>query len=135
MRNIESVAIIDDDNIYQFTAKRAIEWTGLIKKIYTFPGAKEALDYFSENMHNEDQLPDIIFLDLNMPVMDGWQFLKEFVLLKPQIKKKSIIYIVTSSINPEDMMRAKNISDVTEYIVKPMTIEKFKSIIDSLDQY
>jgi CheY-like chemotaxis protein len=67
-----------------------------------------------------------------MPVMDGWQFLEEWVKLKPKIGKKITIYLSTSSISPVDILRAKEIAEVTDIIFKPITIEKLIDIIKNL---
>src|SRR5688500_4357224 len=121
MRKIETIAIVDDDDIYQYTAKRNIEASKLIKTVYVFSDGKEAIDFFLGHVDSPEKLPDVVFLDLAMPIMDGWQFLKNYVLIKPEIGKKITIYIVTSSMNPEDVTRAKSLSEVSDYIIKPIT--------------
>ena len=94
-----------------------------------FYNGKEAIDFLI-NPENQNQLPDIIFLDINMPVMDGWGFMESFVKIKPQLGKKITIYMVSSSINQDDINRAKGISDVTDYVIKPISqdtlVELFK---------
>jgi CheY-like chemotaxis protein len=67
-----------------------------------------------------------------MPYMDGWEFLEEYATLKSRLSKKIIIYVVSSSVSELDINRAKRISDVTDYIVKPITISKFNEVIESL---
>ncbi|PLB17916.1 MAG: Two-component response regulator [Flavobacteriaceae bacterium FS1-H7996/R] len=79
-----------------------------------------------------EALPDVILLDLNMPVMDGWEFLEEFISLKPKLEKKIPIYIVSSSNDPADIMKAKSISEVTDFIIKPVTEAKFVEMIQGL---
>nr|WP_321222116.1 response regulator [uncultured Psychroserpens sp.] len=74
-----------------------------------------------------ENLPDIILLDINMPIMDGWQFLDEFV--KIESHKLITIYIVSSSIDPQDIKRAKKYQNISNYIVKPITIKKLKTIM------
>ncbi len=63
-----------------------------------------------------------------MPIMDGWDFLKEYVLIKPKLSKKIIIYLVSSSIHDTDIKRAKQIGEVTDYVIKPVTRDKFIEI-------
>ena len=69
-----------------------------------------------------------------MPVMDGWLFLEEYVKLKPEIGKKITIYMISSSVDPVDIERAKKISDISDYIIKPITILRLKEIIEAIDQ-
>ena len=119
----KNFAIIDDDETTQFVVEITIDNTNLATNIAIFSDGKEAIDYFTVNVNNRENLPDIIFLDLNMPIMDGWQFLDHFAILKPQIEKKITIFITSSSTNKNDIIRAKKYNDVTEYIVKPITEE------------
>jgi CheY-like chemotaxis protein len=67
-----------------------------------------------------------------MPIMDGWQFLEEYILLQPTLGRKIIIYIVSSSISPEDIIRARKITAVTDYIIKPITKEKLIEVTSLL---
>ncbi len=128
------ICIIDDDDIYQFTVLRAIETHELAKKSLVFSDGEMAIKYLINNAHNKDNLPDIIFLDINMPIMDGWQFLDEYKLLKSKIEKKIIIYLVSSSLNKVDLNRAKNIIEVSDYLVKPVKSDKLKSLIENLEK-
>jgi CheY-like chemotaxis protein len=92
----------------------------------------EAIDFLKKVKDYPAKLPDIIFLDLFMPIMDGWGFLNEFILLRPNLKKKITIYIVSSSIDPADLQRAKSFSDVTDFIIKPITEKKIINTIKEL---
>jgi CheY-like chemotaxis protein len=123
MTKYKNFAIIDDDETTQFIVEITIDNTNLAKNIAVFSDGKEAIDFFILNLNNPENLPDIIFLDLNMPIMDGWQFLDHFEILKPQIGKKITICITSSSTNQTDIIRAKKYCDVTEYIIKPITEE------------
>jgi CheY-like chemotaxis protein len=106
-----------------------IEETNLFGNIKAFINGSEAINFLKGAAHQADELPDIILLDINMPVMDGWEFLDEFVLLQPLFGKKIILYVVSSSISPNDMDRAKAISAVTDYVIKPVTKEKFTEMM------
>lgn len=132
MKLIKTIAIIDDDDIFVYITKKAVEQTNIIQQIKVFGNGKDAIDYLKENCSNPDLLPEIILLDLSMPIMDGWQFLDEYTKIKPKIGKKIIIYIVTSSISPEDMRKAKNIDAVSDFIIKPITKDKLIEIIKKL---
>ncbi|WP_417611809.1 response regulator [Owenweeksia hongkongensis] len=113
--------LIDDDDIYQYTFTRKLKRTNIPKKILVFSDGEEAIDFMSDNLSNIAEIPDIIFLDINMPVMDGWEFLEEFVKLKPKVGKEVTLYMVSSSVDPRDMERAQKISAVSDYLIKPVT--------------
>ncbi len=133
MLNSMIVCIIDDDEIYQFTVTKTIKNHNLAKKILVFKDGELAIQFLIDNIGNNENVPDIIFLDINMPIMDGWQFLDEYVQIKPRIGKKIIIYLVTSSIDPADLERAKKISEISDYIIKPVTPGKLKDVIEALE--
>jgi CheY-like chemotaxis protein len=95
-----------------------------------FNNGRDALDNLKAIIRANKKLPDVILLDLNMPVMDGWQFLDEF--LREPTPKPILIYIVTSSIDPDDVNRAKIYDAVTNYIVKPITLETLKNILNDV---
>ncbi len=130
MEKIDVTCVIDDDAVYNYTVKRAFDTARFTKKLLMFPNGQMALDYFTSHINDLSSLPDLVLLDVNMPVLDGWQFLERFTMLKPNIGKKITIYIISSSIMEEDLARAKAISEVTDYIIKPITPEKLISILD-----
>ncbi|MFD1094409.1 response regulator [Salegentibacter chungangensis] len=131
-QKVELACIIDDDKIYVNLVKKIIEIKKLSENLLVYKNGKEALDYFKNNLEkmSEDRLPDIIFLDLNMPVMDGWEFLNEFVKIKNNFDKKITLYVVSSSIDPRDLERAKSFNLVTDYLIKPIELKKFEKIFD-----
>lgn len=88
-----------------------------------------AINYLKDSVSKPEQLPDFIFLDLNMPVMDGWEFLDEYALIHPQLNKNIPLYVFSSSISPVDIEKAKNINCISEFIVKPVSSEKIALII------
>ena len=128
MKN-NTVCVIDDDEIYQFLVRQQIESRKLANKILVFSDGEWAADFFKSEINNAGALPDVVLLDLNMPIMDGWEFLEEFKALKPLLPKKIAIYVVTSSINQSDINKAKNISEVCDYVVKPMTDKMLVKIL------
>ncbi len=123
------VAVVDDDQVYQFTASRALKATNLPHRILQFRNGQEALAYLSVHLHDSNQLPDIILLDINMPITDGWMFLDEYFKLKQQLPKKIKIYMVSSSIDPRDLNRAKGNPDVSDYVEKPISLSKFSELL------
>ncbi len=129
---IQLACIIDDDKIYVNLVKKIIEIKKLSRNLIIFKNGKEALDHFKPILRNmsEESLPDIIFLDLNMPVMDGWEFLSEFIKIKNNFNKKITLYVVSSSIDPRDLERARSFNMVTDYLIKPIELKKFEKIFD-----
>ena len=117
---IETIFIIDDDPIHQMIAKMMIDRQKIAKNIVSFLEADLALDSLRKFSGDENSLPDIILLDLNMPIMDGWDFLDEFEKIKLKLPKVIKVYIVTSSVNDKDITRAEKYSTVCGYITKPL---------------
>ncbi|MFQ3296784.1 MAG: CheY-like chemotaxis protein [Polaribacter sp.] len=127
------ISIIDDDKIYQFMLTRIINDNKLADRIISFSDGEEAIHYLNEHCANAENIPNIIFLDVNMPIMDGWQFMKEYANIKVKIKKKIVIFMLSSSINPIDIQRAQQISEISDYIVKPIKLEEVKRVLDNLE--
>ena len=132
MKSIKNVFFIDDDQLFVFLTKKTIEATDIVARIKEFRDGEEAINYLKKITNKKALLPDIILVDLNMPVMDGWEFLNEYILLKPKIKKKTTVYLVSSSISPHDIERAKNIQIVTNYFIKPLAKESVVNLLKSL---
>jgi CheY-like chemotaxis protein len=128
------LCLIDNDEVYQYTVTRSLKAHVLTKKILVFSDGEQALWFLIDNVANNENLPDIIFLDINMPVMDGWQFLEEYIKLKPRMGKVITIYMITSSLNTADIERSKRISEISDYIVKPIMSEMLKGIIENLER-
>ncbi len=126
------ICLIDDDDVYQFTFTKSLKGNKIAKKILVFSDGEEAIDFMIDNISNTEILPDVIFLDINMPVMDGWEFLEEFVELKPKVGKEITVYMVSSSVDPADVNRAKAISDVSDYLIKPVAEDQLGKIITSI---
>jgi two-component SAPR family response regulator len=116
--------VIDDDFIYQFTIKKILSNLSLPIDIIIFQNGQLALDFLTENVENESVLPDLIFLDINMPVKNGWQFLEDYESLHTKLKKQNQIYLVSSSIDSQDTEKAAKNKLLSGYIYKPVTKEK-----------
>lgn len=131
---IKLSCIIDDDEVYVNLVKKIIDIKKLSDNLLVFKNGKEALDYFKAILNNlsQDKFPEIILLDLNMPVMDGWSFLKEFTAIKPPKNLQTTLYIVSSSIDKTEIERAKEFELVTDYLIKPIEISKFEAIFNDI---
>ncbi len=126
------MCIIDDDQIYQFMARRILGTAKLTSELLVFSDGEEAWKFFKENSHNVNLLPDLVFLDINMPYMDGWQFLEHFEGLAKKLSKKIDIFLVSSSLDPADTDRAFANPLVSGYISKPFSKEKFLQAIQQV---
>lgn len=125
------VCLIDDDNIYQYTARVILESTGLAKQIHSFYNGSEAITYFRDEK-NLDTLPDVIFVDINMPVMNGWEFLEEYHKLYAMLPKSIAVYVVSSSVDSSDMQKSRSYKAVNDYLVKPVNRSKYQELMESL---
>jgi two-component system, chemotaxis family, chemotaxis protein CheY len=123
------IALIDDDKIFQLTASKTIKASQLTDQVLQFENGEDAMRYLKDHIAEAANLPDYIFLDINMPFMDGWMFLEDYAVLKPSLAKPMTIYMVSSSIDPRDINRAKNNRDVAEYVIKPVSREKFRELL------
>ncbi|MCI0751983.1 MAG: response regulator [Flammeovirgaceae bacterium] len=123
------IALVDDDSIFQLIATRTIKGANLTERILQFPNGADALKYLEINFDQPDRLPDILLLDINMPYVDGWMFLEDFEKIKSKLGKEIAIYMVSSSIDPEDINRAKRNKLVSDYIVKPVSKETFARLV------
>ena len=129
MKKIDTICIIDDDEIYQLFTKKAIQKLDISKRTLSFYNGEDAINYIKNLIQTDEHLPDIILLDINMPFMDGWQFMDEFMKIKEQIKQKTTIYIVSSSIAPSDKSRAVGYEEIAGYISKPVETDTLLKIV------
>ncbi len=131
-KKIKAVMLIDDNEIDNLINQKMIEAANMCENIYTHTGAKSAIEFLKnlEKMSDSvnDFFPELIFLDIDMPLMDGFQFLDEFEKLSNETKGKIKIVMLTSSINPQDMNKAKKYSYVKKYINKPLTQENLEKL-------
>lgn len=118
---IDLVMLVDDNDTDNFISKRIIEITGFANEVEIKNSGKSALDYLDEHKHNPDKLPDIIFLDINMPIVDGFVFLYEFENFTEEVKKKCKVIILSSSDNKRDIDKIVNNDHVVKFITKPLT--------------
>ena len=117
--------IIDDDKLSIKLMSMIVSKNKFCEKIISFYNPQLALEELKKNCATPFYLPDVILLDLNMPILDGWQFLDEFILLP--IQKEISIFIVSSSIDPYDIETAKKYDMVKSYIMKPITAQKLQA--------
>ncbi|WP_121667330.1 response regulator [Mesonia aquimarina] len=127
MSTLKLTCIIDDDPIYVFGIQKVMDVINFCESTLIFKNGRDALDNLSSIIENNENIPDVILLDLNMPIMDGWEFLDEFI--KIPSPKKVYIYVISSSIDPKDVNRVKRYQDVKNYIIKPVGPEQLSTIL------
>ena len=128
MAKFENVLLIEDDSITIMVCERIITMTGFASRVKSALNGKEAIDYLEEISERKETLPDIIFLDINMPVMNGWQFLEQLETVKSKFPRLPDIYILSSTVDPEDYKKAESFSTVKSFISKPLTREHLDQI-------
>jgi len=131
MQTNNSILLVDDDLTSNFIAEKIIKKSGNSKSIQSVKNGKEALNYILENCLSDykENCPQIILLDLHMPVMDGFDFLKHLSIEMPNYIEAFKIFILTSSSNPKDVEIA-NQYHIDGYINKPLNAEKVKLLIE-----
>ena len=128
MKKINVACIIDDDPIFVRVVQKMIELVEFCNEVKVFPNGKEARNHISDL--EAERLPDIIFLDLNMPVMNGWEFLESLTEMPPH--QTPLVYVVSSTIDPEEKERARSYPMVLDFIEKPLTASILNEILFTL---
>ena len=124
---VELVYIVEDDSIACYVITKQLDRHDGFRKSQSFKHGEEALNALIKNVNQQEFIPDLIFLDINMPVMDGWEFLEAFSKLT--YDKNISVIILTSSINPEDKERAKTYDVVKGFMSKPLTGDKLDQVL------
>ncbi len=128
-KTLASIMLIDDDDDDNFFHEREIKKVNPAIIVIMKNSGKEALAYLKSKKDNKDPHPDLIFLDINMPGMNGWEFLEEYYRLDKELQSQAIIMMLTNSQNPNDVTRAKTSGFVHDYIKKPLTKELLLDIM------
>jgi CheY-like chemotaxis protein len=136
MKKINCILLVDDnpsDNVYH---KIIINKAGVCNHIQIATNGKGALDYLirsgEQNESDSFPIPDIIYLDINMPRMNGFEFLEEYKKLDGKLKSKVVIIMLTTSLNPDDKERALATHEITEFQNKPLTVE---TLFETIEKY
>ncbi len=128
-KKLNSILLIDDDEATNFIHKLVIKRMGCAEKVVVAQNGIEAMEYLQKEENGVCPKPDLIFLDINMPGMNGWGFLEEYHKLAEEQRGKVILVMLTTSLNPDDMEKARNIPDVNGFKNKPLTTHLINDIM------
>lgn len=127
---MKNILIIDDNEIDIFVQSRLLKKQSPDCKIASYPNGKLALEYLQKTVHNNpNKLPDIIFLDLNMPIMNGWDFIKIFTDFGFLNFKDIAVFITSCSVFKDEIKQINKIKEIKDYVLKPLTLNKIEDIM------
>lgn len=128
MEKIQCTWVIDDDPIDNITFKKLSEHAEFSEEVTGFISAVDALDRYQKLIDENSTLPSVIFLDIRMPIVSGWDFIDRYSSLPEKHTRQTAVYMLTSSVDQSDIHRAKSHPLIVDYIVKPITIDKLAEI-------
>lgn len=128
LKSVGLVMLVDDNDTDNFISKRIIEITNFADEVIVKSSGKSALDYLNDNSDDAGKLPELIFLDINMPIVDGFVFLYEFEKFNDVVKDNCKVIILSSSDNKRDIDKIVNNDYVIKFITKPLTENSLEEI-------
>ncbi len=130
-KKLNCILLIDDSEPTNYLNKRIVEKSGYAEKCVAVQGGQVALKYLQSKEDGKYPRPDLIFLDINMPAMNGWEFLDEYKKLSKEIQGRIIVVMLTTSLNPDDKEKAKSYNEINDFKNKPLTIKMLEEILQN----
>lgn len=130
---LNCILLIDDDDATNFIHQIIIKKSNIAEQIITTLNGKQAIEFLTKNgedANTENTLPSLIFLDINMPVMDGWGFIEAYQKLSESVKNQIILVMLTTSYDPDDKKRALQIPEISEFEKKPLTFDIINRLME-----
>lgn len=128
-KKLNCILLIDDEPITNFLHKKILSIADVAENIIVALNGEEALKIILNSENNYPQ-PELIFLDINMPIMNGWEFMEEYQKLEKNLKIGKVIIMLTTSLNPTDVKKASSIPEISDYRNKPLEIEMVKKLVE-----
>ena len=133
-KKLNCVLLVDDNESDNYLHKKVLEQSGLVNHVEIAMDGEAAIEFLNSNYEKWQSSgvnlqPELIFLDINMPVMDGWTFLEEYDKLEDVLKSKIVFVMLTTSINPADKRRVEKREESVDFLYKPLTLKMINEII------
>lgn len=125
-----NLLVIDDDDINIFIIKKIVEKTGYPIDMVAKSNGQQAIDYLKEAIIQNKTMPQLVLIDINMPVMNGWEFIEAYETL--QMEQKVDMYILSSSVYENDIERTKSYKAVKGFISKPLSMERLTELVKAV---
>lgn len=132
MKKITLACLIDDDPIFIYGTKRLINEIDFCDEVIVYNNGQAALEGLQGRIDANEPFPEVILLDLNMPIMNGWNFLDEFCKMEHANKDHVTVYIISSSIDPRDLEKVKDYDIIHNYILKPLSPKDLETVKEAM---
>lgn len=129
-KKLNCVLLIDDDEATNFIHDMVVRQSGVTDNIVAVESGQAALDFLNSNDGSGANKPDLIFLDINMPGMNGWEFLEKYKLLDDDKRGGIVMVMLTTSLNPDDAMKSKKFNSIKDFLNKPLSTEMIDKVVE-----
>lgn len=126
-KKLDTILLLDDNPATNFIHKKFISKVNCAKQIVAFQSGVEALEYLQSD---KTKTPELLLVDINMPIMDAWEFLAEFQKTKPEESKEAKVILLSTAMTPKDMEKAEAIDIISGVRLKPLTVKTVREIMD-----
>ncbi len=132
MKKFTSILLVDDDEATNYLHELYIREWGFAENIYKALNGQEALDFLKNNEAFQRDRPSLILLDVNMPIMNGFEFMEAYEKMEDDFKATQVVVMLTSSLHASDQARASELNTLDSFINKPLSREQMEKIVDQI---